>query len=156
GGRLKRGEVAGRVVDLGGQWVGPRHGALLAEAERFGVTSYKQYDEGKTVLQMLGKVVAFEGDVPRLPPLALIELMRLPRRWDRDIKCVPADAPWTSPQAQDWDSQTLESWITKHVHTKAGRAFARLVPRGAWAAEARQVSYLWFIDALRGSDGLAH
>ena len=37
---------------------------------------------------------------------------------------------------------------------KAAREFARLVPRGAWAAEARQVSYLWFLGALRSSHGL--
>jgi len=48
----------------------------------------------------------------------------------------------------------LESWIAKNVHTKAAREFARLVPRGAWAAEARQVSYLWFLDALRSGTGL--
>src|SRR6202044_731574 len=31
-----------------------------------------------------------------------------------------------------------------------------LVPRGAWAAEAQQISYLWFLDALRSGHGLAY
>ena len=70
------------------------------------------------------------------------------------MKAVPADAPWTAPKAAEWDGQTLESWIVRHVHTKAAREFARLVPRGAWAAEASQVSYLWFLDALRSGTGL--
>jgi monoamine oxidase len=51
---------------------------------------------------------------------------------------------------------TLDSWIEKHVHTKAGRAFARLVPRGAWATDAQQISYLWFLDALRSNGGLEY
>src|SRR4029077_12409712 len=62
----------------------------------------------------------------------------------------------TAPRAQEWDGQTLESWIVAHVRTKAAREFARLVPRGAWAAEARQVSYLWFLDALRSAGGLKY
>lgn len=154
GGRVKAGEVAGRVVDFGGQWVGARHAVLLAEARRLGVETYPQYAAGKTVMKLLGKQVAFAGDVPRMSPLALIELARLQARWDRDMKCVPAAAPWTARKAREWDGQTLESWIVKNLHTREGRAFARLVPKGAWAAEAGQISYLWFLDALRGGEGL--
>ena len=155
GGRLKAGEVAGRVVDFGGQWVGARHSALLAEAKRLGVETYPQYAAGRTVMGMLGKLVSFNGDVPRMSFLALLELARLQRRWDRDMRCVPGQAPWTAARAREWDGQTLESWIVRNLHTREARQFARIVPRGAWAAEASQVSYLWFLDALRGGEGLA-
>ena len=47
GGRLKRTEVAGRVGDLGGQWVGTGHTFLLDEAKRLGVDTYQQYENGK-------------------------------------------------------------------------------------------------------------
>jgi monoamine oxidase len=154
GGRVKRAEVAGRVADVGGQWVGEGHTALTAEAKRHGIGTYKQYETGKVVMQMLGKIVHFTGTVPRMSPLALIELFRLQRRWNREMNDVPAGAPWTAPKAAEWDAMTLESWIVKNVRTKAAREFARLVPRGAWAAEARQVSYLWFLDALRSGTGL--
>ena len=156
GGRIKRSEVAGRVVDVGGQWVGTGHDLLLGEANKYGIRTYAQYDSGKTVMQLLGKLTQFTGAVPRMPLLALIELYRIQKRWDREMKEVPADAPWNAPKAKQWDSITLESWILRHVHTAAAREFARLVPRGAWAAEARQVSYLWFLDALRSSHGLAY
>ena len=156
GGRVKRAEVAGRVADVGGQWVGAGHTELMGEAARRGIGTYKQYETGKTVMQLLGKVVHFTGDVPKMNPLALIELLRLQRRWEREMKQVPADAPWSAPKAAEWDAMTLESWIVRNVRTKAAREFARLVPRGAWAAEARQVSYLWFLDALRSGTGLEY
>ena len=156
GGRLKRAEVAGRAVDVGGQWVGAGHDVLLAEAKRLGIETYKQYETGKIVMQLLGKVVQFTGEVPKMPFLSLIELALLQRRWDREMKTIPANAPWTAPRAKEWDSQTLESWIVKNVRTEAAREFARLVPRGAWAAEAQQVSYLWFLDALRSGTGLGY
>jgi monoamine oxidase len=156
GGRVKRHEVAGRVVDVGGQWVGAGHDFLLAQAKRFGIETYAQYDSGKTVMQLLGKLTHFSGAVPRMPILSLIELYRIQKRWDREMNQVPAETPWTAPKAKEWDSITLETWIMRNVHTAAAREFARLVPRGAWAAEARQVSYLWFLDALRSGHGLAY
>jgi monoamine oxidase len=154
GGRIKHAELAGRAVDIGGQWVGRGHDVLRAEARRLGIETYAQYERGRTVMQMLGKQVAFEGVVPKLPPLSLIELYRLQKRWDREMKEVPAAAPWTAKRAREWDGETLESWIRRNVRTEAAREFARLVPRGAWAAEASQVSYLWFLDALRSGTGL--
>ncbi|MGD0191767.1 MAG: FAD-dependent oxidoreductase [Rhizomicrobium sp.] len=156
GGRVKRADVGGRAVDFGGQWVGTGHDYLLAEAARFGIKTCAQYESGKTVMQLLGKLTHFAGAVPRMPALSLLELLRLQRRWDREMNEVPAGSPWTAPHAKEWDGITLESWIVRHVHTPAAREFARLVPRGAWAAEARQVSYLWFLDALRSSHGLSY
>ncbi len=154
GGRLKHAEVAGRAVDVGGQWVGAGHDVLRGEARRLGIETYQQYETGQTVLQLLGKVVRFTGNVPKMPFLSLLELLLLQRRWDREMKTVPAEAPWTAPRAREWDGMTLESWIVQNIRTEAAREFARLVPRGAWAAEARQVSYLWFLDALRSGTGL--
>ncbi len=156
GGRTKRGEVAGRVVDFGGQWVGAQHSVLLAEAERLGIATYAQYNEGETALKLAGKLSHTKTDVPRMSLLALIELDRMQKRWDRDMAQVPKDAPWNAPKARAWDAMTVESWITTHLRSAEARAFARLVSRGAWAVEASQVSYLWLLDALRSNGGLGH
>jgi monoamine oxidase len=155
GGRTKLGQIAGRVADYGGQWVGARHSVLLAEAQRLGIETFPQYATGRTVMLLNGRLSQFAGDVPRMSPLALLELAALQARWDREMKAVPAQAPWTAPKAREWDGQTLETWIRRNLRTAEARQFARIVPRGAWAAEASQVSYLWFLDALRSGEGLA-
>lgn len=155
GGRTKAGEVAGRAVDYGGQWVGPRHSLLLAEAARLGIRTYPQYAAGETVVELGGRLSRFKGELPRMSLLALIELATLQARWERDMRAVPAEAPWTAKRAHAWDAQTLETWIRRNLFTAEARAFARLVPRGAWACEASQISYLWFLDALRSGEGLA-
>jgi monoamine oxidase len=154
GGRTRYASVDGHAADLGGQWIGAGQDVLRAEAERFGISIYPQYEAGDTVLELFGKQTRFKGLVPKLPPLALLALYRLQKRWEREMKTVPQGAPWTAPRAAEWDAMTLESWIVANVRTRHAREFARLVPRGAWAAEARQVSYLWFLDALRGAGGL--
>jgi monoamine oxidase len=148
--------VAGRVVDVGGQWVGARHTVLLDEARRLGIEAYPQFADGLTQLQLQGKLTRFTGDVPKMPFLALLELARLQKLWARDMATVPAHAPWAAPRAREWDAMSLESWILANVHTAGARAFARLVPRGAWATQADQVSYLWFLDALRQCEGLGY
>jgi monoamine oxidase len=155
GGRLKVGEIAGRIADYGGQWVGPRHFTLLGEAKRLGIETYDQYDDGQTVLLLRGALRRFAGDVPKMSALALVELAMLQRRWDREMATVPAEAPWTAPKAAEWDAQTLDTWIGRNLRTAEARGFARLVPKGAWAADAGQISYLWFLDALRSGEGLA-
>jgi monoamine oxidase len=154
GGRVKHAELAGRPIDIGGQWVGAGHSVLLDEAKRLGIETYSQYESGRTIMEMFGRRSEFTGTVPRLPPLALIELLFMQKRWEREMKTLPPEAPWDAPRAREWDGQTLESWIIKNLRTRAAREFARLVPRGAWAAEASQVSYLWFLDALRSGTGL--
>ncbi len=88
--RVKRGELAGHVADFGGQWVGKGHDVLLAEAKRFGIETYPQYETGKTMMQLLGKVVQFTGNVPKMPMLSLLELARLQKRWDGDGATVPS------------------------------------------------------------------
>src|SRR5690348_4574 len=72
GGRLKRWDVGDYVGDVGGQWVGKGHSVLLGEANRFGIQTYEQYESGKTLLQLLGKLVSFTGNVPKMPVLSLI------------------------------------------------------------------------------------
>jgi monoamine oxidase len=153
---LRRSVIVLEANDFGGQWVGKGHDVLLAEAKRFGIETYAQYEAGKTVMQLLGKVVQFTGNVPKMPILSLLELARIQKRWDGDGATVPAHAPWEAPKAALWDSMTLDSWIEKNVHTKTARAFARAVPRSAWATDADQISYLWFLDALRSNGGLEY
>ncbi len=52
GGRVKHATLAGRDIDIGGQWIGTGHHLLRAEAKRFGIDTYAQYESGRTVMQM--------------------------------------------------------------------------------------------------------
>lgn len=154
GGRLMPGEIAGQMIDRGGQWVGPTQNLLLAEAEAQGVKTYLQYDKGRQVLHYKGRRRTYSGDVPSLPLLSLLELGRVQKRWDREMMTLPADAPWTAPDAMDWDGQTLESWIRSNIRTEGARSFARIVCRAVFCAEPEQMSYLFFLEYLRSGHGV--
>ncbi|MDR3498278.1 MAG: FAD-dependent oxidoreductase [Parvibaculum sp.] len=156
GGRTKAGEIAGEVIDRGGQWVGPGQNLLLAEAARLGIETYAQYDKGEQVLHYGGTRRTYSGDIPKLPLLALLELDRIVKRWDREAATLPADAPWSALKALDWDAQTLESWIHRNIRTKGARTFARIVARAVFCAEPQQLSYLFFLEYLRSGHGVEH
>ncbi len=102
GGRLKAGEVAGRWVDFGGQWVGAGHTLLQAQAARFGIAAYPQANSGRTLAQLLGRVMPYTGAAPRMPLASLVELAVLQAWWDRDMRTVPEEEPWTAPRAAAW------------------------------------------------------
>ncbi|MBI1260717.1 MAG: FAD-dependent oxidoreductase [Rhizobiales bacterium] len=154
GGRLKPGEIAGQVIDRGGQWVGPAQKLLLAEAAHLGVETYAQYARGEQVLWYEGKRRTYTGDIPKLPILSLLELDRVVKRWDREMGQLPAEAPWTAKLARDWDSQTLETWIRSQIRTAGARSFARIVTRAVFCAEPAQMSYLFFLEYLRSGHGV--
>lgn len=90
--------VGRRIVDFGGQWVSARHSMLLDEAKRHGIETYRQYETGKIVLELFGKLSQFTGNIPKIPFLSLLEFFLLQKRWNREMKTVPKDAPWTAPR----------------------------------------------------------
>lgn len=154
GGRSKPGEIAGQKVDFGGQWVGPQQKLLLAEAAELGVQTYAQHTRGKNILDMDGTIKSYKGDIPGLGLLSLLELSLLEKRWTRESGTLPAGAPWLAQQAAEWDAQTVESWVLKHVRTKHARDFARIITRAVFCAEPGQLSYLYFLEYLKQGQGL--
>lgn len=154
GGRLKPGHIAGHKIDKGGQWVGPQQKLLLAEAQAMGVEKYDQYNTGKSVLHYKGAVKSSNSELPKMPLVSLLELQRVVSKLDKLAYTLPADAPWTVGNAEALDSQTFESWIQANVWTQAAREFLRIVTRSLFCCEPKHVSFLYFLDYIRGGEGI--
>src|SRR5207237_5616219 len=56
----------GKVVEIGGQWVGPQQRHIGELAQRVGVTTHPTYDKGKAVFGLGGRRLTYRR-VPRLP-----------------------------------------------------------------------------------------
>ena len=154
GGRLKPGHIAGHKIDKGGQWVGPQQTLLLAQAADVGVESYDQFNTGRSVLHFNDRVKTSRSEIPKMPFLSLLELQRVVSRLDRMAFSLPPDAPWAGPNAKAQDSQTFETWITQNVRTHAAQEFLRLVTRSVFCCEPQHVSLLYFLDYVRGGEGI--
>jgi len=137
----------GKVVEAGGQFVGPTQDHILALAKQVGVETFPAYTQGASVYVNGDRARRYRGDIPP-DPLALPDLGIAMRRINQLARKIPLDAPWRAPKARAWDSVTFESWIR---HTTAGTGALDLVnvllgsAYGGSAAGASLLYSLWYI-----------
>jgi monoamine oxidase len=146
GGRTMNASIgAGKITEMGGQWVGPGQDRVLALARDLGVETFPTYHEGRNLLELGGRIRRYKGTIPRLAPHVLFDIARLRRKIDRSIRRVPAEAPWTAPKAEELDSQTLASWLRRATRTKKARTLLEIAAATLTGAETAQISTLWLL-----------
>ncbi|MEA2450911.1 MAG: monoamine oxidase [Thermoleophilaceae bacterium] len=143
----------GKIVEVGGQWIGPTQDRLAALARDLGVPTFPTYAKGKNVIELGGKLRRYRGTVPWVSPRILADVGQAQLRLDRLAKQVPLDAPWQAPNAHRLDSQTFWSWQRRNVLTKSGRAMIDLAIEAVWAAEPADLSLLHVLFYMHSGGG---
>jgi monoamine oxidase len=64
---------------------------------------------------------------------------------------VPVGAPWQSSQAEEWDQQTLETWVRDNSDTEAFRDLVPVATRPIFGAEPRDLSLLFVLFYIAAS-----
>ncbi|WP_280231338.1 flavin monoamine oxidase family protein [Nocardia cyriacigeorgica] len=147
GGRTLNHDLGGgRVVEAGGQFVGPTQNHILGLAAELGIATFPAFNDGASTYVNGSRRRRFGGDIP--PDLfALPDLGIAMHRLDSLASRVCLEAPWRSAKAADWDATTLESWIRGTtvgsgaldlLNTFLGSAF------GAPAADVSLLYALWY------------
>src|SRR5918992_6022403 len=116
----------GKVVEVGGQWIGPTQDRLAALARDLGVDTFPTWGEGENVIEYSGSLRRYRGTIPRSNPLVLVDVQQAQSRLNRMARRVPLEAPWDAPRAQELDAQTAATWMRRNVMTRAGRALLQL------------------------------
>ena len=155
GGRLLNEEIGdGKVVEVGGQWIGPTQERLAALAAELGVGTFPTHDEGRHLIEMDGKVASYSGALTdarvglvrelsrAISPLALADFEQARGRLDRMAREVPLEEPWMAPKAAEWDSQTFATWVGRNTRSDGARQLFELATEAVWAAEPADVSLL--------------
>ena len=105
GGRTLEGTILGQPVDVGGQWVGPKHTRVLRLCEGFGLGTFPQHSSGKRILDVAGRVRVYQGLIPRLHPFALLELHSAINAIERMAAEIDPVAPWTHAASAEYDDE---------------------------------------------------
>jgi monoamine oxidase len=155
GGRLLNEEIGdGKVVEVGGQWIGPTQERLTALAAELRVGTFPTHDEGRHLIEMDGKLTSYSGALtdarlglvrelsPAISPLALADFEQARARLDHMAREVPLEEPWMAPRAADWDSQTFATWVGRNTRTEGAQRLFELATEAVWAAEPADVSLL--------------
>jgi monoamine oxidase len=163
GGRTLNHEIApGKVVEVGGQWVGPTQTRLLELARELGVGTYPTHAQGEHLIVAGDRRVRYTGLIPRLSPHVLADYGQAQLRLDAMARRVPVAAPWRARRAAQWDGMNFWSWIRRATHTKLAGELFRLACEAVWACEPEDVSLLHVLfyihsagnfDTLIGTDG---
>ena len=143
GGRVLNEPIGdGKVVEVGGQWVGPGQDRLYALAREVGVETYPTHSEGENLIEFRGALKRYKGTIPRINAAVLADVGQAQAKLDRLAKRVDVEAPWRTPDAERLDSQTFWSWMRRNVYTSGGRMLIELSIEAVWAAEPADVSLL--------------
>ncbi len=146
-------------VDNGGQWIGPGMKAILELAEEVGVETFPTYNDGDTLLEFKGARARWAEEIPDaigfpVPPEDVEDALNAIGLIDQLAKEVPPEAPWDAPSADEWDNQTLASWIDANVKTDGAKFAIKAIVDGYFSAETSDISLLHFLFYIATAGGV--
>ncbi len=123
GGRVEQTELAdGRLVQLGGEVVGPFHTAYRQLAEELRLTLVPSYVAEPGVSSALLPEGAFHGDdLPWLTEVEREDFARVEAIFCGLARTVDPDHPWSHPDAARLDATSLDDWLRSVGATPATR-----------------------------------
>jgi len=157
GGRIHNGTIGGgKIVELGGEFVGPGQTRVLGLLMRLGLKTFDTYyTQGKSTLEFKGRRSNYTGLLPPLPTADVAELALNLTVLDEMAKKVPVNAPWNARQAEEWDSINVETWNDQNSLTEGARLFVGLATGGPFGCEPRDVSLLHFLFLVHSAGGMS-
>ena len=155
GGRLLNEDLGdGKVVEVGGQWIGPSQDRMAALARAMGVDTFPTYAQGDNLNEWRGKMRRHQGTIPRINPAVLVDVEQAQRRLNRMAKTVPLDRPWAAPKARAWDAMTVRTWMERSMATRGGKDLVALAIQSVWATEPEDFSLLHALFYTHSGGGL--
>jgi len=150
GGRTLNHRLAdGRVVEKGGQFIGPTQDHIARLAREVGVETFSTYVEGENVYYADGLRRTYTGDLPP-DPLALPDALVSIERVNQMSREVPVDAPWTAARADEWDGQTMESWLRGNNVLPRTRELVDVLFNSLLGGQSRDTSLLFTLVYVAG------
>jgi monoamine oxidase len=172
---------SGRVVEMGGQYVGPLPGQapvatvpgqevewpqdkIFGLAAELGIDTFKTYNTGN-YLNYAGGLLLPYSSATRIPPdLSALNAGIAIGLLNQMAANVPIAAPWNTPMAAELDGETVESWMrrmlpppsapeapTNHLITLALEAVLSVEPR-----EVSLLRLLFYIASAGNLDNLVN
>lgn len=153
GGRVMPGELAGRRVDLGGQWVGRGHEELRALVADAGRELLPQFVDGDKLVAVGARMRRYRGLIPAVSPSTIAGMAWVVWRLRRLQRRVPAATPWSAQGAEALDRLSVATWRNRHLPGAQARAFFDEAARAVLCVEPDQLSMLAFLHYLAANDG---
>ena len=114
GGRVWDPELEnGRTVLLGAQFISDDQPRILALGQEFGLTTFSAARPGDHLANLGGEFFRFASEDTMDD-----ERDKLVDQLDEMAATVPVESPWEAVRANEWDSQTLHSWLRERASSE--------------------------------------
>ncbi|HEX6525476.1 MAG TPA: flavin monoamine oxidase family protein [Streptosporangiaceae bacterium] len=161
GGRVLNHDLGGgKVSETGGTFAGPTQDHVLNLAAELGVRTFPTYDTGDDVYVNNGQRQTYSdtgatGTAPPDPTM-LPDLTTVVTRLDQMSTGVPVDAPWQAANAEEYDRQSLGSWLEANTVNPDFYQLAATATRPIFGAEPREISLLFTLFYIAASGDETH
>jgi monoamine oxidase len=142
----------GKVVEVGGEFVGPTQDYAIALANELGVKQYPAYQNLKSAyINGQGQVSYYSGNLPPAGVTGTVDLVQLVTEIDNLASQVPVDKPWTWSKAAQYDGQSADTWIRANTaDPQTAIELVELFLDSAVGAIAAEVSMLYLLAQVAG------
>jgi monoamine oxidase len=152
GGKMYTVQIGSHAVDLGAHWIGPGQTRLAELARELGVRTAPQRLDGRNVLLNRGRRSTFKGTIPRMSPLALIDLQVGIWRLESMRKRLPLSGALPA-ERREWDRISLGTWAQKKLRTRGARMVLDLSTELVYGGEPDELSLLYFLSYMQAAGG---
>jgi monoamine oxidase len=157
GGRVLNHSLGGSdYAELGGMFFGPTQDHIKALANDLGVGTFPTYNTGNNVFWANGRRLEYPNDTPfgTAPPDPVVagDIALAVTQLDEMSTRVPVDSPWSSSSAEEWDRQTLDTWLREHTSGSSEfMAVAAAATEAIFGCEPRDLSLLYTLFYIAAS-----
>jgi monoamine oxidase len=147
----------GSYSELGGMFTGPTQDHIQALASELGVGFYPTYNTGNNVfVGGDGRREEFPSDTPLgtapADPLVAPDIALTVTQLDEMATHVPVDDPWNAANAEEWDRQTLDTWLRSHTSGNPEfMAVTSAATEAIFGCEPRELSLLYTVYYIAAS-----
>ena len=126
GGRVRNESIGdGKVVEVGGQWVGPTQDPSWPWPRTSGWRRSPPTTPAGGCCTSAGQRGTYKGTIPRINPFVIADVGRAQARLESLAKKVPLDAPWTAAKARGVGRRHLRDLAPPQHADRSGEDAAR-------------------------------
>jgi monoamine oxidase len=141
----------GKVVEIGGEFVGPTQDYTIGLANELGVKQFPAYQNLKSAYINGNSVSYYTGDLPAAGVTGTVDLVELVTLLDNLAAQVPVNAPWTWSEAGEYDYQSADTWVRANAaDPDTAIELVDLFFDSAFGGIAAEVSMLYVLAQIAG------
>jgi monoamine oxidase len=143
----------GKIVEVGGQWIGPTQDRIIALVAELGLDTFVTYVDGD-VAYRVGGSSGRANSFPKLSDEAFGDLVGAMGDLEAMAATIDIAAPWDAPSAEEWDSQTFSTFIKDRTKEPDARAMLELISGAVFTAASDELSLLHVLFYIRTAGSL--